>query len=101
MITYVYRNGKVVDKRRSKPRFVANDATFAISDTMDTLQHMADGKMYDSKKAFRAATRAAGCVEIGNEERTLLTPRKPIPLDPAKRREDIRRTIYELRNGRG
>jgi hypothetical protein len=101
MPTFVYRNGKVVDKRRAKPKFSANDATFVISDTMTPLQHMANGKMYDSKKAFRAATRAAGCVELGNETSAILTPRKPILMDRAKRRDDIRRTIYDLRNGRG
>lgn len=101
MVTFVYRNGKVVDKRRAKPKFSANDATFAISDTMDPLQHHADGKIYDSKHKFRAATRAAGCVEYGNDVMPLLAPRKPIPMDRAKRRDDIRRTIYDLRNGRG
>ena len=101
MVTFVYRNGKVVNKRRAKPKFSANDATFAISDTMDPLQHHADGKMYDSKHKFRETTRAYGYVEYGNETKALLTPRKPILMDRAKRRDDIRRTIYELRNGRG
>jgi hypothetical protein len=57
--------------------------------------------LYDSKKKFRETTKAYGYVEYGNETKALLTPRKPIPLDAAKRRDDIRRTIYELRNGRG
>ena len=72
---------------------------YVISDTMDPTRHMANGKTYDSKQAFRAATKAAGCVEFGNEVPTLLKPRKPIPLDRGKRRDDIRRTIYDLRNG--
>jgi hypothetical protein len=60
---------------------------------------MADGNYYESKSEFRKATKAAGCIEYGSEIPTLLKPRKPIPLDRAKRRDDIRRAIYELRNG--
>ncbi len=101
MTTFVYRNGRVVDKRRAKPKFSASDATQVISDTMDALQHHADGKMYDSKQKFRETTRAYGYIEYGSETKALLTPRKPILMDRAKRRDDIRRTIYDLRNGRG
>jgi hypothetical protein len=101
MPTYVFRNGKLVNKRRAKPKYSANDATFVISDEMAALQHMADGKMYTSKRKFREATRAAGCVELGNETAAILTPRKPILLDRGKRRDDIRRALYEARNGRG
>lgn len=101
MVTFVYRNGKVVDKRRAKPKFSADSATHVISDIMDATQHMATGRMHTSKSEFRKDTRASGCVEYGSETTALLTPRKPVPLDPAKRRDDIRRTIYDLRNGRG
>ena len=81
------------DKNSTDPRF------YVISDTMSHLRNMADGKYYDSKHAFRAATKAAGCQEYGNETAALTKPRKRVPLDRAKRRDDIRRTIYELRNG--
>lgn len=69
-----------------------------ISDTMPETRHMADGQYYTSKSKFREATKAAGCVEIGNETNHVLSS-KPVQLDRAKRRDDIRRTIYELRNG--
>lgn len=72
---------------------------YVISDIMPETRHMADGKHYTSKHKFREATRAAGCYEFGNELPTLLKPRKRVPLDKAKRRDDIRRTIYNLRNG--
>jgi hypothetical protein len=101
MPTYVFRNGKLVDKRRAKPKYSANDATQVISDIMDATQHMATGRMHTSKSEFRKDTRTSGCVEYGSETTALLTPRKPILMDSAKRRDDIRRTIYELRNGRG
>lgn len=72
---------------------------YVISDTMDPLRHMANGKHYTSKRAFREATKAAGCVELGTDS-SLLKPRKQIPLSREKRREDIQRSIYEIRNGR-
>ncbi len=71
---------------------------YVISDAMPLLRHMGDGKMYDSKHKFREATKATGNVEIGNDS-SLYKPRKPVPLSREKRREDIRKTIYELRNG--
>jgi len=72
---------------------------YVISDTMAPLRHMATGKMYDSKAAFRADTKASGCIELGNDP-SLGKARKPIPLSREKRREDIQRSIYNIRNGR-
>ena len=95
MATYIYRDGKLVEKQFAAPR---EGAPYVISDNMPMLQHMADGKMYDSKAKFRAATRAAGCVEYGNETGTLLKPRARVPLDRRQRRDDIRRSLYEARN---
>jgi len=95
MTTYVYRDGKLVEKHLAPPR---EGAPYVISDIMPALQHMADGKMYDSKAKFRAATKAAGCLEYGNETGTLLKPRAPIQLDCRQRREDIKRSLYEARN---
>jgi hypothetical protein len=69
-----------------------------ISDEMNATRNMADGRYYTSKHKFREATKAMGCIEVGNDP-AINRPRKPIPIDRAKRRDDIRRTIYELRNG--
>ncbi len=76
-------------------------APHVISDEMPPTRHMADNKYYTSKAKFRAATRAAGCIEYGTETATLLKPRKPIPLDRQKRRDDIKRALWEVRNGQG
>lgn len=38
-----------------------------ISDTMDPVRSMADGKTYDSKSRYRAEVRARGFIEVGNE----------------------------------
>lgn len=69
---------------------------YVIRDEMEPTRHMADGNHYTSKAKFRAATKAAGCYEIGNEP---VRQRKPVPLNREKRREDIKRTIYNIRNG--
>ena len=72
-------------------------APYVISDTMAPTKHMGTGEILDSKAKFRSATRAAGCIEIGNEA---VKPRVPIKLDGGQRREAIRKAIYDLKNGR-
>ena len=69
-----------------------------ISDTMDPLRHHGTGEIIDSKAKFRAATKACGAIELGNEVPRMV--RQAIRLDKRQRREDIKRAIYELRNGR-
>lgn len=99
MPTFVYRNGKLVDKSTAPPRSVKHgEAAYVISDEMAPTRHMADGNHYTSKVKFRQATRAAGCQEVGTETAALLKPRKPIELDRGQRREAIHKAIYQLRN---
>lgn len=70
-----------------------------ISDCMPDTKHMVNGKMYSSKAAFRQATKAAGCIEVGNDSSHLnLKPRKPLELDRRQRREAIKKSIYDLKN---
>ncbi len=92
-MTYVYRNGKVVERKgyENRPWTVG-----VISDTMEPLKHMASGNVIDSKSRFRAETKATGCIEIGSEP---IRPRAKIKLDRAQRRQDIARAVYNLRNG--
>jgi len=94
--TYVIRDGQLVEKYLAEPV----SAAYVISDEMAPTRHMADGHHYTSKHKFRAATKAAGCIEYGNEAPTLLKPRTPVPLSREKRRDDIRKTLYDIRNGR-
>jgi hypothetical protein len=99
MPTFVYRNGKLVDKNRAPPKGYSNAKLLGvISDIMPETKHMADGQVYTSKAKFREATRAAGCIEVGNETATLLKPRAPVTLDRGQRRDAIKKAIYELRN---
>lgn len=62
------------------------------TDEMPSLINHADGKRYDSKSRFRAATRAAGGYEVGND--TMNNRREH---DPKGVREDIHRSINRLR----
>lgn len=99
MPTFVIRNGELIDKQFAPPLIVTlGEAPYVISDTMDSTRHMADNKHYTSKSEFRKATKAAGCTEVGNETATMLKPRKPVALDRAKRRNDIRQAVSQLKN---
>ncbi len=71
-------------------------AVYVIRDEMDALRHHGDGQMYTSKSKFRQATRASGCIELGNDAAP--KPRKPIQLDKRARVEAIKQAIYQLKN---
>ena len=62
--TYVWNGKRMVLKH---PRRRSSGVHSVISDTMAPTTHMADGKTYESKSAFRRRTKAAGCIEVGNE----------------------------------
>lgn len=82
-----------------KPYYASEKAINIISDQMGDIRHMANGKTYDSKSEFRKATRAAGCIEVGNDPSVMNPkPKQFISPDRARRREDIKRSIYEIKN---
>jgi hypothetical protein len=67
-MTWVIRNGEFMEKELVINPARSNLACpHIIRDGIDPLQHMADGHMYDSKRAFEQATKQAGCVCVGNE----------------------------------
>ena len=78
--------------------FEVTPRVYVISDTMDPLKHMGTGQIIDSKAKFRQATRASNCIEMGTEK-FREGPKPQIRLDKRQRREDIKRSIYQLRNG--
>jgi hypothetical protein len=91
------RNG-MIESFLAKPRIQTfGRAPYVISDHMSDTRHMADGKTYNSKSEFRKATKAAGCIEVGNETADLLKPRPPVKLDRRKRRDDIARAVQQVR----
>ena len=99
MTTYVLRNGELIEKSMAGDVHEEGPRLRYISDHMDALKHMANGRVYDSKSEFRKATKAAGCVEVGDQS-GFGTRRQPIKLDKRERVEHIKRAIYELQNGR-
>jgi len=97
MTTYVIRNGMFIERELAAPLVqVYGYGPAVISDTMPHTLHHADGRHYDSKAKYREATRAHGCVEIGNEA---LKPHRWKKMDKRKRRDDIKRAIHQLRAG--
>lgn len=65
MTTYVFRNGKVVQKSRAK---ALNAGFYVMSDNLGgMLLHPVTGKHTDSKSSFRQMTRDTGHIEVGTE----------------------------------
>lgn len=91
--TYVLRGGELIDKALAHVDGPARSAPNVISDNMDPIRSHADGRMYDSKSAYRTDLRARGYVEVGNERAPF--DRRPSfnagPVAP-----DIKRAIQEL-----
>lgn len=52
-------------------------APMVIIDTMDPVQSMLDGKMYDSKSRLRRTYKEAGMIEVGNETPKPMEKPKP------------------------
>lgn len=84
----------------TKPGSNEKVSLYYNSDHMEPTRHMINGKYYTSKKKYRDETKAHNCVEIGNETKTVLTPKKPIQLDRRQRRDSIKKAIHDLRNGK-
>jgi hypothetical protein len=99
MTTYVIRNGELIEKHLAGPKYESGEAPYVISDSMEATRHMATGRYFTSKAAFRQETKASGCVEIGNDS-SLYKPRKPVVLSREQRARDIKRAIDQLRAGR-
>ena len=70
------------------------------SDTMEPTRHMINSKYYTSKKKFRNETKAHGCIEVGDQTHHLTKLREPKVMSRRERREDIKKALYEVRNGR-
>ncbi len=87
--TYVMRAGKLVLKSQAAP--MRSAGPYVQSDYLPELRHPRTGKVMDSKSAFRAVTRAHGCVEVGNE-----TQRDTRRFDTPDLKSDIARTLSEL-----
>lgn len=63
-----------------------------IRDQIDPFKSMADGKLYDSKSAYRETLKARGLTEIGND--TFRPP--PPPVKKNTRRELLSRQLGDM-----
>lgn len=61
-----------------------------ISDSMDPIRSMADGKMYDSKSRYRGDLKARGLIEVGNDR----VERRPV--QAPRVRDDMRQALRQL-----
>jgi hypothetical protein len=61
---WVWRNGKLIPKGETEVEV----RTTIINDEMPSTVHPANGQRFTSKRKFREMTRAAGCVEVGDQK---------------------------------
>jgi len=102
--TFVYRDGELVPKHLAAP-LVQRGARSRLAapmlnlDTVDAFRSMADGRMYDSKAAYRAELKRQGVREIGNDieghlkEVAATAPQKP------KAKADLIKAYQKVRQG--
>jgi hypothetical protein len=93
--TYVFRDGKLIDKRLAPPlvkRF--GRAPNIRTDGMDATWNPADGKTYDSRSGYYRAVKDAGCVIAGDDSSLY---RSPQPIEaPGGVEQDIKQAIDQL-----
>lgn len=89
--TWVLRDGQLVEKHLAAPLHTPPGSLYVISDNMDAVRSMADGKMYDSKSRYRADLRARGYIEVGNDSQ----PQRRVELPPV--REALRQAYQQHR----
>jgi len=95
-VTWVYRDGKMVEKTWApNPARSSLSCPNVIRDSLlEPLQHMANGRMYDSKRAMEKADREAGCICVGNE-----AP-KQLPAEPMSAwKDDVAQAYQEVKQG--
>ena len=89
---FVYRDGEIVEKHLAPPIIMRGPhseiaAPMLNLDTIDAFRSMADGRLYESKAAYRASLKAHGYREIGNEVaahiKEATAPRAKPPAKPA------------------
>lgn len=88
---YVLRDGELVEKNTLAWDTPGCKLPYVVSDSMPMTLNHADGRRYDSKRAYERAVRAAGCEIVGNEK---LPPRQEFT--PTGIGADIKRAIEEL-----
>jgi hypothetical protein len=65
--TYVLRDGQLIERHLAPPLHEAQAAPYIRTDGMDPIRSMVSGRMHDSKSAYYAEVKRAGCEIAGNE----------------------------------
>lgn len=88
-------NGRSVFRKDHAERGPSSDlaAPMLIGDHMEPLQHMHDGRTYDSKAAFRRVTKASGGEELGTDRQT---PAKHVDMTV---KHDVGEAVRMLKEG--
>lgn len=92
--TYVIRDGELVERHLAGPLHEGANAPNVISDNMDPTFNHADGRRYDSKRAFEKAVRATGNEIIGNDT-SIMRLRPPVNEVGG---HDVKRAIEQIRS---
>jgi hypothetical protein len=74
-------------------------APYVITDGLDYVQSMVDGKVYTSKAALRASYKAHGVVEVGNDPQRFKPPVKP-KVERTKILEAVQKAKAQFASGR-
>jgi hypothetical protein len=93
--TYVLRDGELIDKRSAPPLHAGAPAPMIRPDGMAPVRSMADGRIYESRSAYYASVRAAGCEIVGDERAPF--ERRPV-FEPGRAGADIKAAIEQLRS---
>lgn len=81
---------RLVSKRSDLP------APMLIGDEMPPTQHQCNGEILTSKAAFRAITKAHGCVEVGNDR---LPPKQRSKPSRAEAKRTVTRAAARVERG--
>lgn len=65
---YVERNGKWIPKDQAEPLHISTAAGYYVMDDLKPYKSMVDGRIITSRSEHRRHLKAAGCIEVGNED---------------------------------
>lgn len=70
-----------------------------VSDQMDAVRCMADGKFYDSKSQMSAVHKAKGLIEVGNDIPAAMRHAEIRPERPRVSKADIAQAVQKVKQG--
>lgn len=70
-----------------------------VSDQMDAVRCMADGKMYESKSQMHAVHKARGLIEVGNDIPAAMKHAEIRPERPKVTKADVAAAAQKVRQG--